>query len=329
MQIPYFPYLQFLYSHCGIKIVPTSCLNEIINILAILASDTSTQCLRVLILHMAWLTSKSKPLQFIFPFPTSHYSIPILLCVSNSSPWCPALGQLFHVFPSFTPLSPCLSSNLSLWQEHHLSYDLLKSATGPGADGDQHSCASLTGLLHSYTSFPLPPLKDMYDHLPSLPLAVNWTWSILHIPWRLSHSLIASPFTSVPGISLDNFTPECTCKVVLSSTPSEVSSQPLFLQVRGHAKWHHRNAINKTQKLGNFRTIVLVSPKNKLQRKNTGDEGDDKKHRLKVKGNKQMQCVNFFGSSFKQINYQKNKKQPLKKHIEIWTLTGYLVILRI
>ena len=124
---------------------------------------------------MAWLLPKSKP-NPLHPYVLSHIShasLWILLCASNSSPGCPSglPWQFFPVFPSFILLSPCLGWNLGPSQIQHspcgfFFNGFIKMSTGPGAARDQHFCASMMALLHSY----VPPhsLKYMCVIRPSV-----------------------------------------------------------------------------------------------------------------------------------------------------------------
>lgn len=184
----------------------------------------------------AWLLSKSKP-NSLHPYVLSHISrafLWILLCASNSSPGCPSglPWQFFPVLPSFILLSPCLSWNLSPSQVQHspcgffFFYGFLKMSTGPGAARDQHFCASVMALLHSY--IPRHSLKYTCVIRSSVSPPSGWRSSlVLHYPWRIWTIFTISSFIPVANISLGNVITmwhRASFQVVLACSPN----QPLF-----------------------------------------------------------------------------------------------------
>lgn len=130
---------------------------------------------------MTWLSPKFLHSSFLSH--TAHASIPVLHCASNSTPQCPPWPSMETFFYckatslSFRlPLLHLLASSeiwvygkntTSLWGLLKMKRLLSHSSPTAGPGRDQHSCASMMALPHSYIPFPSSSLKHMDVIRPS------------------------------------------------------------------------------------------------------------------------------------------------------------------
>ena len=153
------------------------------------------------------------------PTPCIHMSFPIFLVLSSEYCCVPPthLQDVPLAFPDNSFLSFHLSFSYLLawvetWVRHKYNtlpvgffffYGFLKMSTGPGAARDQHFCASMMALLHSY--IPRHSLKYTCVIRSSVSPPSGWrSSSVLHYPWRIWTIFTISSFIPVANISLGN-----------------------------------------------------------------------------------------------------------------------------
>ena len=171
----------------------------------------------------------------ICPFPYfSCFPLNTVVClqlISRMSLWpsltilsCPSIFHSPISLPELK-LESVTSTTLSLWV-FFFFYGFLKMSTGPGAARDQHFCASVMALLHSY--IPRHSLKYTCVIRSSVSPPSGWRSSlVLHYPWRIWTIFTISSFIPVANISLGNVITmwhRASFQVVLACSPN----QPLF-----------------------------------------------------------------------------------------------------